>query len=926
MYEQENQRATHLLILSVYTILTIMLTAESLLLGWDTGAIILLLLGVIISWGAHITEKIPEPIRLWMYFALTMLAFFFYGTHNTSIYDMAPLMILLIIMYSVTENHMVIRLCVLTYFLTMLYDLIFVQGASIELDSLVISRTLLHLVLVYMAGRLVRIVIHRRVREKKIMDGRIAELEEANRRTEDFLTNVSHELRTPINAVTGITAVMLKREEDEIKRRDIFAVQKAGHRLFDQIEDILDFTEIDTGRIKVSEESYMLSSIVNDIINGIKLADRENMPELIFDVDAGIPSLLLGDGRKIKKILKHLIDNSAKFTKRGGIYVRIYALNKPYGINLCIGVSDTGVGIENDELERITESFYQSDRGRNRRAGGLGLGLPIVYGMVNAMEGFMRIESTVGEGTTVYVSIPQKVADAAPGIVVENKDSLCLACFLRPEKYEIPEVRNYYNQMISNMVKQLDVPLHRVSDMEELERLNSRYRLTHLFIGREEYEDNQSYFVNLSQSMEVIVVADDSFVLPQDSRLKILRKPLYCLPLTNILNAGASEAGDVLNEKHMVCPGVRVLVVDDEPMNLMVAEGIFGSYDMKVRTAESGRAAIKLCEEEDFDLIFLDHMMPEMDGVETLKQLRKNHADSSKVLTVIAFTANAVSGAREMFLSEGFDEFISKPVERMELERVLRKVLPKASVKYVDEKHPNVRKTETADNIPEAATEDRIEQNTDKDRILQLEASGFNTGSGMQYCGGEREFYEEMLIKFARDAAGKERDIQDFFTQEDLDNYSIRVHSLKSTARIIGADSLSEKARIAEQAAKEHNSDYIKEHHGELLSEYHEVVQHIVEVFALKFDDSAMNNDGERIEISTAELLDCLKEIKENLAAFETDKVEDIIREMSGVVHKGASVREFLDGVRQDVEEFEIEAASGKIEALIKDLEGGEAL
>ena len=120
--------------------------------------------------------------------------------------------------------------------------------------------------------------------------------------------------------------------------------------------------------------------------------------------------------------------------------------------------------------------------------------------------------------------------------------------------------------------------------------------------------------------------------------------------------------------------------------------------------------------------------------------------------------------------------------------------------------------------------------------------------------------------------------------------------------------------------------DLVLRHHGELLSEYHEVVQHIVEVFALKFDDSAMNNDGERIEISTAQLLDCLKEIKENLAAFETDKVEDIIREMSGAVHKGASVREFLDGVRQDVEEFEIEAASGKIEALIKDLEGGEAL
>lgn len=840
MYEKENQRAGHLLILLVCTILIIVLAGESLLLGWEKGAIVLLLSGLIVSWVLHITEKIPESIRLWLYFLLSMLAFFFYGIHEISIYDLAPLMLMLIMLYSTTENYSIIRLCVITYFLTMGYDFVFVLGTSLELSALVVTRTLFHLVLIYMAGCLVKIVMQRHRKERKNTDNKIAELEEINRRTEDFLTNVSHELRTPINAVTGITAVMLKNEENAEKKKDLFSIQLAGHRLFKQIGDILDYTEIDTGRIKVSEDTYMVSSLINDIIMGNRLPEREHMLELIFDIDAGIPSVLLGDEKKIKKILEHLIDNAFKFTKKGGIYVRVYALHKSYGINLCIRVSDTGAGIAEKELEKIKERFYQTNGGRNRTAGGLGLGLPIVYGMVSAMEGFIQIESTVGKGTTVFVSIPQKVLDEAPGMAVENREDLCLACYLRPEKYEVPEVREYYNEMISHMVQELDMPLHRVSDMEELEKLTSMYHLTHLFIGREEYEENKSYFEDLAQEMKLIVVADEDFVLPQESRGKLLKKPFYSLPIVNILNAGEKEE-TLLQEKCMICPGIRVLVVDDEPMNLMVAKGIFKDYQMRVTTAESGRKAIELCEKEDFDLIFLDHMMPEMDGVETLKQLRKIHADTGRVFTVIAFTANAVSGAREMFLREGFDEFVSKPVETSELERILRKVLPKSSIMFVDENDRKAAKpedTKKQDEQKEERIDGQISENhSGEDEMKRLETAGIHTQSGIEYCGGEREFYVEMLTRFAKDAGRKEMEINDFFRQEDFENYGILVHALKSTAKMVGADSLSEHAKQLEMAAKKQDADYIREHQEGLLAEYHQVVQCIFDVFALEETD-----------------------------------------------------------------------------------------
>lgn len=929
MYEQEKQRATHLMILLCCTIFTIVLTGESILLGWETGAVVLLLLGLAASWAVHVTERFPEWLRIWLYFIVTMLAFFFYGIHETSIYDLAPVMIFLILMYSTAEMHRIVSFCVLTYYLTMSYDFIFVLKGSVELNSLSVTRTLLHLALVYMAGRLTKIVMKRHKKERKNTDSKIAELEEINRRTEDFLTNVSHELRTPINAVTGITTVMLKNEEDADKRRDILSIQMAGHRLFGQIEDILDYTEIDTGRIKVSEDTYMISSLINDIIIGNRLMERENALEVVFDIDAGIPSVILGDEKKIKKIIKHLIDNAIKFTKRGGVYVRVYALRKDYGINLCVRVSDTGIGIDDENLRKITERFFQSNGGRNRKAGGLGLGLPIVYGLVAAMEGFIQIESSLGNGTTVSVSIPQKIADDSPSMAVTNRADLCLACYLRPEKYEVPEVRDYYNEMISHMVQGLDISLHRVFNLDELKKLVSMYQLTHLFIGKEEYEEyeeSKSYFECLDEKIEVIVVADNSFVLPQGSRVKLLKKPFYCLSVCNILHSKTTANADVFGEKRMICSGIRALVVDDEPMNLMVAEGILKDYQMKVKTAGGGMEAVSLCEKEDFDLIFLDHMMPEMDGVETLKKLRKIYTDSGKVHVFIAFTANAVSGAREMFLREGFDEFVSKPIEELELERVLRKVLPKSAIEFVNSKYITNKNAEEQGTEENGAIEEQVTKKQSKeDKMARLEGTGINTKSGMQYCRNDMEFYEELLVKFVQDEKRKAAEMNDFFHKEDFDNYRILVHSLKSTAKMVGADSLSEMAKQAEEAAKNQDAGYIKEHHEELLTKYDEIAQHILDAFDVDENVSVQPEHESCTEVSTDELIYRLAELKESLDTFEADKAENMISKMGGFVYQGTAVLELLHDVRQDVEDFELGTASEKLEVLISSMKGGEA-
>lgn len=929
MYEQEKQRTTHLLILLVFTFLTIALTGESLLLGWDMGAVVLLLLGLVASWTIHISGRIPASIRLWLYYIMTMLAFFFYGIHETSMYDLAPVMIVVLIMYSATEMKNIINLCVAVYYLTMCYDLIFVLGGSLQLTPLSVTRTLLHMVLVYLAGWLVKLVIQWHKKERKTTDGKIAELEEDNRRTEDFLTNVSHELRTPINVVTGITSVMLKNEENEEKKKDIFSIQKAGRRLFDQIEDILDYTEIDTGKIAVSKDSYMISSLINDIVAWSRMSERENKPELIFDIDTSVPSALLGDEKKIKKILKHLIDNAMKFTQSGGICVRIYALPKPYGVNLCIRVSDTGVGIAEEELGKIKERFYQSNGGRNRKAGGLGLGLSIVYGMVSVMEGFMQIESTLGEGTTVSVSIPQEISDERTCMAVERREDLCLASFLELERYDTPQVRNFYNQFISHMVHNLDIPLHRVSDREELDKLTRTWRLTHLFVGEEQYEENVSYFETLSPDIKVIVIAEEHFVLPQGSRAKVLQKPLVSLQIAGLLNVRTEEEEDLLAKKRAVYPGVSVLVVDDEPMNLMVAEGIFRDYQMKVTTAESGLMAMEHCEREDFDLVFLDHMMPEMDGVETLKQLRKIDKVRGKVLTVIAFTANAVSGAREMFLREGFDEFISKPIEPLELERVLRKVLPKSSIVYVDENEVpgkgDVAAQGSTPAVPALPAQEPEAQTPEEEKIRRLSHIGIQTQSGIRYCRNDKVFYLELLNGFAKDAGKKEKEINQFFEQNDFKNYAIFVHALKSSAELIGAKSLSEMAKKSEEAAKKQDALYIKEHHRQLLDVYHELAGSIAKVLASGENCAAQTEEEEKTQLSKDQLIRRLEELKEKLDSFESDRAHSVIVEIEKTVCPGVSMDAFLSDVKEDVENFEYEAALEKTEKFITKVKGGEA-
>ena len=822
-----------LMILLSYTALCCGLIAETILMSWELWAIPLLVAGLLLSWGLHIAQVVSDRVRIWVITLLMMASFFFYGIHVTSAYDMGLLMMIVIMIYTTAGEINLINICQITYFVTLLYDVVVMSIQGTEWDSLLISRTILHIGLIFMAGWLARTIIRRWAALFGKSGERIAELNESTRRMNAFMANLSHELRTPINAILGITNVMLDKVEDKEMRANMNEILNAGDRLADQVGDILDYSEIEMDSLVTNDENYMIASVLNDLVSELRPIMPDDI-ELIIDVDAEIPAVLRGDSTKLKRIIYHLINNGLKYTKEGGVYVKFSVIKQAYGVNLCIEVRDTGVGMSKDELDRIYNRFYQAQSGRVIRSGGLGISMVIVSGFVRAMGGFITILSEQGEGTTVRVSIPQKVVDDEKCMIVADESKISLGAYLDLGKYSNPNVREFYNRMILNIVQGLKTTMHWVDNEADLAKLLDKVKLTHLFVTDEEYERSRDFISKLESEMQVVIVARESYELPKDSKAQIMRKPFYCIPVVAVLNS--EKAPTEAPEKKIRCDGVRALVVDDEPMNLSVARGIFKRYGMEVRTAASGEEAISMCINEDFDVIFMDHMMPGMDGVEAMKRIRYDGTKNMKSFIIIALTANALSSAREMFIAEGFDGFVSKPIELGELERVLKKVLPEALVTFEDDENETEDSSKSASEYSrKSASEDSSNAASETPDGLSSEPSeteilascGIDRSVGLGYCEKDEELYDSLLQQYVDEAVDKKEKMNNYFKEKDLKNYAILVHSLKSTSLMIGAEGFSAKAKALELASKAGNLEFVEENHEELMKQYDEITQTI---------------------------------------------------------------------------------------------------
>ncbi|MCM1251573.1 MAG: response regulator [Clostridium sp.] len=572
----------------------------------------------------------------------------------------------------------------------------------------------------------------------------------ANEAKSLFLSNMSHEIRTPINAVLGMNEMILRECADEQLLSYAANIKSSGKTLLFLINDILDMSKIESGKMEIVKVEYAIAELIMDLWNVIFLRAQEKGLSLTVLVNETLPGTLYGDDVRIKQIVTNLLTNAVKYTPQGGIEMNVTYENAGEGyLSLIISVKDTGMGIKKEDMGKLFESFQRLDEEKNRNIEGTGLGMNITMSLLKLMDGDMKVESEYGKGSVFTVTIPQRIVSEEPA---------------------------------------------------------------------------------------------GSF---EDIRKK-------------------HETGGRTRQQSFEAPGAKVLVVDDNEMNLTVFKSLLKRTKMNIVTANSGKRCLELVQKEHYHMIFMDHMMPEMDGIETLHAMQKLTDYPNKETPVIVLTANALSGAREAYLKEGFVDFLTKPIDGDLLEETIAVYLPRNLIH---------RKTQ-----PDETTEKEADKDGSQDNYDSFLAYGISIEKGLGYAKGDKDIYLELVGMFLKD--GKKRvDMQKFIDEQNMKDYAIWVHGLKGNARTLGAEKLADMAYEHEMKSKAGDIGYVKAHWEELCGVWEETVSGFA-----KFYDACggVNAKYASVDSDGKEVLHLSQDDLDKAAAFiddfETDKAAEQLK------------------------------------------------
>lgn len=544
---------------------------------------------------------------------------------------------------------------------------------------------LLRFPIVYWAYVILCVFIFTRIEKYKDKQKELLKItEDRSNAKSSFLANMSHEIRTPMNAIMGLCELSFSEKLSDTMKDNIEGIYSSGKNLLEIINDLLDFSKIEAGKLEVICDTYSLSGMLNEVITMITLRKGNKPIEFMVNCDPSIPDLLYGDVVRIKQVVLNLLTNAIKFTHSGGVLLTVSAREESYGINLVFSVKDTGIGIEAHSLDKIFTHFSQVDQKRNHTIEGTGLGLPISRSLIRMMNGVMLVDSVYGEGTEFKVVIPQKVVDPEPIITIKEPEKIRVLYYIQPKKYTSDFVRNNYFEIIEMMKQRFGVKTHFCGTLDEVKSELDSGKYTHIFLPKEEYIEGKDFFDELASRMEVTVIQERHGYTEIGKRVHNLYKPLYSLTAGNIINKEKpvfTLFDDSDDERQFTASDARILIVDDNMVNLRVASGLLKKYGISAVTADSGKAALRLLEKQEFDLIYMDHLMPEMDGIETVGKIRISDSDTP----IVALTANKASNMYDLFIEAGFQDYVPKPIEMAVLKRSLLKWLPEEVIVYKDE-------------------------------------------------------------------------------------------------------------------------------------------------------------------------------------------------------------------------------------------------
>ena len=930
--DEENQKKIERFILFAYTFYSIFMILDAREKGWNDGFTMIVVIMLFVAWVVNVGRIKNYLFRAKITSVLIQCTMVLYAVSLDNVKTVIPLFIVSVLLLGLYGYEKLLYITLVSVVVVFFYHLFI--SKTIELDSELAARNIAgHFFTILLTEYIVYIWTKRNREGSDRLLEIIEESKEVENSKDDFLANVSHEIRTPINTICGMSELLLHDNMVNDAREKVLDIRMAGLNLMSIVSDILDFSELYTGKIGYEAEAYNIRTTINDVIDMAIAKKNGKRIELIVDCDANIPSVLLGDEKKLRRVMLNIVNNAIKFTEKGCVSLIVGYRKESYGVNLIITIKDTGIGIDEESLEKSFRSFNQVDSSRRRKEGGVGLGLAISHALVEKMGGAITIKSRVGKGTTVRFVIPQQVLDESPIATINDKSNVNVATYIDVEQYDIEEIRDEYTNNIIHMAEQLKGKCHMCRNFAELQRRNEKEKFSHIFISILEYRVNREYYEELANKTKVVIVLErkDEKYIKNGNFIKVY-KPFDIFAITAILNGEYSDKGTENVTENFVAPDAHVLVVDDNKMNLRVIEGFLGKYKIKVTTALSGKEALEKVTSEDYDFIFMDHMMPDMDGVETLHNIRNKVGAYYHNVPIIALTANAVAGARESLMKEGFNGFLEKPLEKSVLERTIKRNISPEKIITI-KKHTNTNinvntNIEVDIDTNSQSVYEEIESSTEEKKLV---VDGLDTKTGILYCNGEEE-YIKILQAYCMEYMDLVTDVKKLFESEDWKNYTIAVHGIKSAMKSIGAMHVSELAKCLESAGRENNVDYIKENHTELVQKYESLFAELKEVPCIKEgvkeleEEKAAEKIKETEDIVMEELAEeIFNEVLETMEAamyeLEADKMLEELNKLKNYKYCGVSLNEYVNAAKRNIVMSDYMTAVEKLGEIKKALE-----
>lgn len=674
------------------------------------------------------------------------------------------------------------------------------------------------------------------------------EIEKASHMKSDFLANMSHEIRTPMNAVLGLADLALREEMSASAREYIHQIKASSKNLLVIINDILDFSKIESGKMEIHEIEYEPLSLINDLTSIVNSRIGDKEIEFTMDISPDLPKSLYGDSVRIHQIILNLLTNAVKFTHHGEVHFKIdFELKDEHTAIMKAAVSDTGIGIKKDDMHKLFNSFQQVDSKRNRNIEGTGLGLAISRQLLNIMGGKIAVESEYEHGTTFYFEVPQRIIDATP-IVPKLEKAVKTAILVG---------NNYVKKQLIKDLEWIGAEYTDIAERGSYKNLQVDYLIIEKFFFSKAVQDAMYQYPDV----QCLLLSDyDSLEAVNIPNVRVISKPIYSLSLYNAMGIQEINFEDGISESDsftFVAPDAKILVVDDNSVNLTVAKGLLEPLNMTIDLASSAAEAIEKIHYIKYDLIFMDHMMPEVDGVEATHIIRRL-VPSYNDVPIIALTANAIGGAREMFIKEGMNDFVAKPIDVKDTVAKLRKWLPKEKILPVDKS-----------GVPDSPVEDT----SAADSGSAVDIKELNTKEAISRLGSEKLFWS-VLKEYYSAIDKKYTTILEHKDAERWRDYTIEVHALKSTSRQIGAEHIADVAAEMEKAGNDGNIALINEKTLPLLEEYLQ----LKEVLKPYFTDAS---EGEERFAQIEEILNMLEKMQVALDEFDILQIDEVIEEMS---------------------------------------------